>query len=155
MRLETPNDSLKAKSAEDRLLTASMLVSRCKTPPEGTQVKTEPIDAVQSKLILEAILTGDWTQRDALTQVTPQTVFQRLNLTANDGWRPAPMKDFVKDFNEYLSVQNETSRKANERAALGYFLAALTALFSMWLTWRGDRCPATKEGVDTAVEELS
>jgi hypothetical protein len=46
-----------------------------------------------------------------------------------------PLADFVKDFNEYLSAQNDTSRKANLRAAWGYFVAALTALFSMFLQW--------------------
>ena len=41
-----------------------------------------------------------------------------------------PLADFAKDFNEYVSVQNRASRRANQLAAYGYFLAALTALYS-------------------------
>ena len=47
-----------------------------------------------------------------------------------------PLDDFVNDFNGYLFVQNEESRKANLRTAFGYLLAALTALFSMALQSR-------------------
>ena len=46
------------------------------------------------------------------------------------------IEDFVDDFNEYLSDQNEASRKANQLAAFGFFVAALTALFSMFLAVR-------------------
>ena len=48
-----------------------------------------------------------------------------------------PLKDFAKDFNEYLSIQNENSRTTNRRAAYGYFLASLTALVSMMYEWKG------------------
>jgi len=47
-----------------------------------------------------------------------------------------PLEDFARDFNGYLSVQNEASKKANLRAACGYLFAALTAVFSMVLQWR-------------------
>jgi hypothetical protein len=43
-------------------------------------------------------------------------------------------KNFVKDFNSYLDDQNRSVRFQNWLAAIGYFLAALTALFSMFLT---------------------
>jgi hypothetical protein len=48
-----------------------------------------------------------------------------------------PLEDFARDFNEYLSVQNEASEKANRRAAEGYFVAVLTAVLSMLLPWTG------------------
>ena len=47
-----------------------------------------------------------------------------------------PLKDFARNFNKYLSDQNESSSNANKRAAWGYFLASLTALFSIVLEWR-------------------
>jgi hypothetical protein len=42
-----------------------------------------------------------------------------------------PLKDFADDFNKYLEKQNKSNRKMNQRTALGYFLASLTALASM------------------------
>lgn len=44
-----------------------------------------------------------------------------------------PLKDFARDFNSYLRQYNESSRIQNRIAALGYFLASGTALFSMFL----------------------
>jgi len=44
-----------------------------------------------------------------------------------------PLQNFVRDFNGYLSKQNEASRTANERAAYGYFLASATAFVSLCL----------------------
>lgn len=44
-----------------------------------------------------------------------------------------PVKDFANDFNEYLAIQNELSKKQNCRSAYGYWLAALTALVSLFL----------------------
>jgi hypothetical protein len=46
-----------------------------------------------------------------------------------------PLLDFVRDFNIYLKNYNESSSRANERAAEGYFVAAWTALFSIVTTW--------------------
>jgi len=46
------------------------------------------------------------------------------------------IEDFVDDFNEYLSDQNKASKKVNQLAAFGFFVAALTALFSMFLAVR-------------------
>ena len=46
-------------------------------------------------------------------------------------------KNFVTDFNSYLDDQNRSSRFQNWLAAIGYFAASLTALFSMFLTVDG------------------
>ena len=42
-------------------------------------------------------------------------------------------RKFVVDVNEYIKNYNESSSSQNKMAASGYFLAALTALFSAWL----------------------
>jgi len=42
-----------------------------------------------------------------------------------------PLKDFANDFNKYLENQNKSNRKMNQLVDCDYFLAALTALFSM------------------------
>jgi hypothetical protein len=101
--LDNPTASLKSKDAEDRLITAAMLVIRYRTPAPGTQTppKTEPIAADESKLILQALASSDWSQRQALTQLSPQMVIGRLNLTAKDGWMPPAFKDYVKEFPPY------------------------------------------------------
>jgi hypothetical protein len=44
-----------------------------------------------------------------------------------------PLKDFVDEFNEHLTNQNELSKKQNRCSAYGYWLAALTALVSLFL----------------------
>jgi hypothetical protein len=71
--LEDPEKGLKSAEAEDRLLTAYLLVLRhCYVPfRHGETGKTQPIDAEQSKRILLALAEGDWQKngqeaRDAL-----------------------------------------------------------------------------------------
>ena len=44
-----------------------------------------------------------------------------------------PIKNFAEDFNKHLTNQNELSKKQNRRSAYGYWLAALTALASLFL----------------------
>lgn len=60
--LEDPEKGLKSASAEDRLLTAYLLLLRfCYVPwRHGETGKTQPIDAEQSKRILLALAEGDW-----------------------------------------------------------------------------------------------
>jgi len=60
--LENSEEGLKSTDAEDRLLTAYMLVLRnCYAPwRRGMVGKPKPIDAGQSKRILLALAEGDW-----------------------------------------------------------------------------------------------
>lgn len=46
-----------------------------------------------------------------------------------------PIKDFSKNFNEYLAEQNKLSKRQNRISAFGYWLASLTAFVSMALVW--------------------
>lgn len=92
--LEDPNASLKSKDAEDRFLVAAMLIARYVTRSSPT-VKSEPIDAEQSKLILQALASADWTPVADFTQLSPRMVLNRLPLTAKDGWMPPAPKDAV------------------------------------------------------------
>jgi hypothetical protein len=100
--LDDPMAALKSKDAEIRLMAASMQVTRYRTPKAGAQnPQTEPINAEESKLILHALATADWSQRQAFTQISPQMVISRLNLTAKDGWTPPQFKDYLKEFPAY------------------------------------------------------
>jgi len=74
---------LKSEDATDRLLTVGLLLSRYRSTKFGSgATKSEPIDAAQSKQILEALSKADWTQRE------PLTYFYSLGLTPQDGWTP-------------------------------------------------------------------
>ena len=44
-----------------------------------------------------------------------------------------PIKDFSKNFNDYLVKQNKLFTRQNWASAIGYWLAALTSLVSMFL----------------------
>jgi hypothetical protein len=56
-----PAAALKAEDKQDRYLAAAILVSKYRANQLGTPTKGEPIDAAESKLILQAIAGGDWT----------------------------------------------------------------------------------------------
>ena len=45
-------------------------------------------------------------------------------------------RDFVLNFNKYVTNQNESNRKADLYAYRGYCLAGLTALLAMGLEWQ-------------------
>jgi hypothetical protein len=95
--LADPKAGLESKDGEERLLTAGMLISRYRTPRMGGAPKTEPIDAAQSKLILQTLADADWkaAPRPGLfNQMTAQALFFRLGLQPKDGWTQP------KDFNE-------------------------------------------------------
>ena len=87
--LEKPLESLQSKNADDRLVTAAMLLAgyRSIRPGSKPNPKQAAIPAEESKLILEAIASGDWSVagRDP-SRVSPYLLFQRLGLTAQDGW---------------------------------------------------------------------
>ena len=82
---------------------------------------------------------GTWHLVQSTSAIPPFTITQRpvpgsMGLMGLDVDKP--LTDFAAEFNAYLSTQNEASRKANLMATCGYFLAAMTALFSMWLQGR-------------------
>jgi hypothetical protein len=93
--LEEPMTSLKSKDAEDRLLTAAMLISRYRQvrPGDGNPPKTEAAPAAESKLILNILAESDWGpakpgQPNPLGYMTPMSLFYQLGATDKDGWVP-------------------------------------------------------------------
>jgi hypothetical protein len=90
--LAEPKAGLEAKDKTDRILTAGMLVAQYRRYPfGGGELKTEPIDAALSKKILLTLADADWKGRPVRPvpfQMTPQSIFAQLNLTAKDGWTP-------------------------------------------------------------------
>ncbi len=86
--LADPKAGLKSKSADERALTAGMLVIRYNTAQAG-QTKRESINADESKLILNALADGDWMKGNDQNDLSPQWGFGRLGLTDKDGWNAA------------------------------------------------------------------
>jgi hypothetical protein len=120
--LEDPDASLKSENAEDRFLTAGMLVARY-TTRQTANAKTEPIEAEQSKRILQALASADWTPATSLTQLSPLMVLGRLPLTDKDGWSPPSRQDakayaayaqkWVKDHADTYRIQRFVAEKGN------------------------------------------
>jgi hypothetical protein len=111
--LKDPDAGLKAKDAEDRLLTAAMLIFRYRTPlwVYTGKPKTEPIDAEQSKLILKTLAEGDWTVQEGPAPLQPLALFLRLGLTEDDDWEPpTKLKEFAGAAQKWLHDKGRTYR---------------------------------------------
>jgi hypothetical protein len=90
--LAEPKASLEAKKAEERFLTAGLLIYRYRMQRgPGAAVKQEPIDADESRLILKALAEADWVGRPGPIglrgmPMMPQGLFMQLGVTDKDGW---------------------------------------------------------------------
>lgn len=70
--------------------------------------------------------------------ITPFTLKPRLgedigNIKILDSDLDQPTRDFVHDVNVFVKDYNKSNRRLNRIQTLGYFLAGLTALFSLYL----------------------
>jgi hypothetical protein len=89
---EDPMAGLKAKDAEDRLLSAGMLITRYRHYQLGIcGPETEPIPADESKLILNILADADWPTKLAPGssipfEATPGWLFSQLDVSFKDGW---------------------------------------------------------------------
>jgi hypothetical protein len=95
--LANPKAGLESKKADERYLTAALLIVQYRTPkqPYTPNPKQEPIDITESQKILNVLAEADWTPKPGLAnQMGPQAMFFRLGLTAKDFWTPpANFKD--------------------------------------------------------------
>ena len=94
--LANPIQSLKSKDAEERLLAASLQVAKHRQQKPPFPNKQEPIDAEESKLILQVITAEKW-QPGRFGQTNAYQIFLQLGVGPQDGWN-APTK--VKDIDE-------------------------------------------------------
>jgi hypothetical protein len=125
--LDDPKEGLKSKNADSRLVTAAMLMTRYRTVKLGTKppYKTEPIDAEQSKLILNVLAEADWTKVARFGQVSPWLLFNQLGLTAKDGWKPPQLanlqamgeaaKEWIKQHAKDYRIQRYVAEKAEKK----------------------------------------
>lgn len=109
--LNDPMTGLKSKDAEERFKTAALLLTRYRQPLVGAS-KQEPIDAAESKLILEALAGADWTPRPGkFGDFHPQTSFFQLQLTPKDGWtQPTDFQQLADSAKEWLKSNAGTYR---------------------------------------------
>jgi hypothetical protein len=79
-----------AKEADDRLLTAALLIYRYRTPRHvyRGQPRTELIASDESKRILTILSEADWEAKEKPVAGTPLSLFLRLDLASADGWEP-------------------------------------------------------------------
>ena len=91
-----PLDGLRAARAEDRFLAAALFVARCRTFRPTLHAgadRTEPVDALSSRLVLRALAEADWSRGAADFSLNPRRVFLQLGLSARDGWNPPAFRD--------------------------------------------------------------
>lgn len=105
-------EGLKSKDAEERLVVAGILIQQYRQPM-GRVIKQEAIPAEESKLILKAILEGNW--KDNQGNSNPWNLFNRLGLTDKDGWRfpqgnNLQQEDFHRAAKEWLGKNADTYR---------------------------------------------
>lgn len=93
--LREPLAGLTSKDEAERFDTARLLVAKYRTPPRraaAKDVKTTPVDARESRLILEALAAADWARADPEDgRWSPWRVFNLLGPDA--GWRPQGAND--------------------------------------------------------------
>jgi len=107
--LANPKAGLTSKDKEERFQTASLLITKYRTPrPYIEKPKMETVPAAESKLILEALADADWTMapgRAGVFMMNPQAMFYRLNLTPADGWvQPKDFKEFPAEAKKWLKA---------------------------------------------------
>jgi hypothetical protein len=115
--LEDPVKGLKGKDANDRLLAAAVMLGKYRPWATASQ-KQEDIDAVQSKLILEALAEVDWNKFDPNLHVNAQQLFYRLGVTEKDGWVP-PM-----NFQQFAPMAKERLKANAEKYRIKRFVFA-------------------------------
>ena len=103
--LADANAGLQARQADDRLLTAALLIYRYRTARYVYlgKPKTEAINAEQSQRILAALAEGDWSAKETPAPGSQLNLFLRLGLTKADGWQtPASLADVAPAARKWL-----------------------------------------------------
>jgi hypothetical protein len=114
--LRDPIGSLQSENAEERYLTAALLLSEYNTFQPGVHVavtKKTAIDAKQSKLILLAIANVEWSKVGRNMETLPAQLFNQLGVTPKQGWTHQGIKtakDFEDAAKKWLKNNAETYR---------------------------------------------
>jgi hypothetical protein len=120
--LARPEAGLKSKTAEERFLTAALLITRYRNSRRfaGQKVQTEAIDARQSQRLLAVLAEVDWNKPRAFGEISPQQVFFQLGLTKQDGWDPPQV---VQSANEIANAARAWLKKHGDSYRIKRFVA--------------------------------
>lgn len=88
--LAKPEAGLTSKDAGERFATAAILIKQYRNPTG--QKGTAPVDAAQSKLILDVLAEADFNKVDPELRTDALQIFMQLGLTEKDGYMQP--KDF-------------------------------------------------------------
>ncbi len=113
--LANPKAGLKSADAAERLTTAAVLISRYRTQRVFTPTpKTAPIDAEESKLILQTLAKAEWKAAPGPRfnfMMNPQNLFLRLGATPADGWvQPKDFRNLEAEARKWLEANAEKFR---------------------------------------------
>ena len=85
--LADPMKGLKSDKADVRAETATILVTKYRAyPPFGGEIEEVALPADESKLILKALIEGDWQATRIGGAPNPFMAFNQLGLNEKDGW---------------------------------------------------------------------
>jgi hypothetical protein len=88
-----PVAALKSDDKDDRYTAATVLLTKYRSNPTGQPVKTEQIDAEESKLILKAIAGGNWEQKGFGGAIpAPYEIFYQIGAQPKDGFNMAGLR---------------------------------------------------------------
>lgn len=86
-----PSKALLSRLLADRETAAGLLITRYRTPTvEGKQ---EVVPTAESKAILQALAEAEWAPGRVYNPMSARIAFNRLGLTAKDGWTPPAAAD--------------------------------------------------------------
>jgi hypothetical protein len=110
--IENPQAGLKSTDAEVRLMAAAVLIEKYRTFRGPGQPKQEPVDAAESKQIMQALAGADWQApvNFGSLRPNPATLFNRLGINAKDGWMPQPGANFQAAMHNWVRDNAETYR---------------------------------------------
>jgi hypothetical protein len=105
-----PQGALKAKDKEERLVAVALLIEKYRT--FRPKAKEEPIDADESKQILQALADTDWQAQIDFTALRPNPaqLFRQLSVTAKDGFVPPMSGDLRMVAPQWLRENTEKYR---------------------------------------------
>jgi tetratricopeptide (TPR) repeat protein len=111
--LANPDEGLRSREGEDRLLTAALLIFRFRTARYAYSgaPRAEPIDAELSRRILAVLAEGSFSDKAAREPTGRLRLFQRLDLTEADGWTsPGRLQDVAVAAEKWLADHAATYR---------------------------------------------
>jgi hypothetical protein len=86
--LENVPVALKGRDKQDRYIAAAVLVSKYRNNPTGLPMKETPIDATESRLILQAMAEHDWAVGYVNPSIpSPAELFNQLAIADKDGYK--------------------------------------------------------------------